>query len=403
MADRRLSIDVDVDTRRAVRGFDDVGDAARDMGRDVDRASDDVVRRSRDIAGSVDNVGSSAAQAAGGLGDLGGALSTVPGPLGDLGAGMESAAPVIMGVTGAADLCSLAMNSNALASTRAKLATIGKTIAEKAGALATKAMAAGQWALNAAMSANPIGLIVLAVVALVAGFVLLYKRSETVRAITAKVGEALATAGRWLFDMGKKVAAFLLKWSPMGIAIRLIRDNFAQVTGKIRELAGWLGEKIGAQLTAFKTAAGVVGRWMRDTFAGMINAVTSPFRSLYNAIKDVIEWLGKIKVPKALEKIGGALGGLIGGSSVLTVVGSPQLAGGTGSMDRRRGTTTAAVGLPDFGSLFGQGNADVAVRPVLIDQRTYVTVDGALDPVAVGDQLLEIIRRAQRRRPAVLL
>lgn len=47
--------------------------------------------------------------------------------------------------------------------------------------VATKAMAAAQWLLNAAMNANPIGLIIAGVVALVAGIVLLWNKCEWFR------------------------------------------------------------------------------------------------------------------------------------------------------------------------------------------------------------------------------
>lgn len=397
---RRLGIDVDVDPRRGVDGFRDLGDAARDMARDVDRSTDQAERGTRDLAESADNLASSSAQLAGGLGDLGGALSGMPGPLGSLGAGMESAAPLIMGVTGAADLASLAMNSNALATARARAATIAKTISEKAALVATKAMTAGQWLLNTAMSANPIGLVVLAVAGLVAGFVVLYKRSATVRKIVDGVWGAIKTAGRWVADLAVKVGKFLVKWSPLGIAVRIVRDNFGQVTGKVRDLAGWLGEKIGAKFATFREKAGAVGRWMRDTFAGMVNAVVSPFRSLYNAIKDVIDWLGKIKVPDALSKIGGAIGGILGGSAVVTI-GAPQLAGGVGSLDRRR-TTTAALGLPDFGDILGRATPSAIGRPVVMnDNRTYYAIDGALDPEGVARQIKQLDSSRRRRLSGV--
>ena len=47
--------------------------------------------------------------------------------------------------------------------------------------VAQKLATAGQWALNTAMSANPIGLIVAGVMALVAGFIILWKRSKKFR------------------------------------------------------------------------------------------------------------------------------------------------------------------------------------------------------------------------------
>lgn len=399
---RKLGIDVDVDTRRAVDGFGDLGRAARDMGDDVTRGTDEAARGTRDLAESADNLGGASAQLAGGLGDLGGALSGMPGPLGSLCAGMESAAPLIMGVTGAADLCSLAMNSNALASARARAATIAKTISEKAATVATKAMTAGQWLLNAAMSANPIGLVVLAVAGLVAWFVVLYKRSATVRKIVDGVWSAIKTAGRWVADLAVKVGKFLVKWSPLGIAVRLVRDNFGQVTSKVRDLASWVGEKVGAKFTAFREKAGAVGRWLRDTFRGMVDAAVSPFRSLYNAIKDVVDWLGKIKVPDALSKIGGAIGGLVGLKAGPTLtVGAPQLAGGVGSLDRRR-TTTAALGLPDFGDILGRATPSAIGRPVVMyDQRTFYTITGALDPEGVARQIKQLETSRQRRLSGV--
>lgn len=62
---------------------------------------------------------------------------------------------------------------------------------EKGRAIATRASAAAQWLLNAAMSANPIGLVVAAVAALIGVFVTLYERSATVRAAVAGLGQTL--------------------------------------------------------------------------------------------------------------------------------------------------------------------------------------------------------------------
>lgn len=53
----------------------------------------------------------------------------------------------------------------------------------KLAAVATKAWAAAQWLLNAALSANPIGLVIIAVAGLVAGLAVLYQRSEKVRVV----------------------------------------------------------------------------------------------------------------------------------------------------------------------------------------------------------------------------
>lgn len=64
-------------------------------------------------------------------------------------------------------------------------------VAQKVVAAATKAWAAVQWLLNAAMTANPIGLIIAGIVALIAGAVLLYKHFKPFRDIVDAVGRVL--------------------------------------------------------------------------------------------------------------------------------------------------------------------------------------------------------------------
>lgn len=60
--------------------------------------------------------------------------------------------------------------------------------------VATKVWAAGQWLLNAALNANPIGLIIGLIAGLVAGVVLAYQHSETFRNIVQGAWEGIQTA-----------------------------------------------------------------------------------------------------------------------------------------------------------------------------------------------------------------
>jgi hypothetical protein len=62
---------------------------------------------------------------------------------------------------------------------------------EKGRAIALRASTAAQWLLNAAMEANPIGIMVAAAVVLVGLLVDLYRKSETFRAAVAGMGAAL--------------------------------------------------------------------------------------------------------------------------------------------------------------------------------------------------------------------
>lgn len=82
-----------------------------------------------------------------------------------------------------------------------------------------KAYTAVQWALNAALTANPIGLVIVAIVALIAGLVLLYKNSETFRkivdatwrgiktAVMATVDWLVGTAWPWIKRVWEGIAA----------------------------------------------------------------------------------------------------------------------------------------------------------------------------------------------------
>lgn len=63
-----------------------------------------------------------------------------------------------------------------------------------------------QWALNIAMSANPIGLVVAGLVLLVGGLILAYKKSDTFRAIVDKAFSVVGAAAKWMWENAIKPA-----------------------------------------------------------------------------------------------------------------------------------------------------------------------------------------------------
>lgn len=77
---------------------------------------------------------------------------------------------------------------------RSTVGLVAQKVAAIASAAASKAMAAGQWLLNAAMTANPIGLVVAAIALLVVGFIYAYKKSETFRDIVIGVFDLVKIA-----------------------------------------------------------------------------------------------------------------------------------------------------------------------------------------------------------------
>lgn len=98
----------------------------------------------------------------------------------------------------------------------AKVKTVALAVAEKARMVVTKIATGVQAAFNAVMAMNPIFLIVIAVVALIAVMVLLYKKNETVRDLINKAWESISSSFMTALDVFKAVwngIVAVIKWA----------------------------------------------------------------------------------------------------------------------------------------------------------------------------------------------
>ena len=153
--------------------------------------------------------------------------------------------------------------------------TIARTAAQYAlgtawlaGRIAALAFAAGVRLVNAAMRANPIGLVITALTVVAGLFVLAYKRSSTFRGIVQATGRAASAALGWIVDKAKSV-----------------RDWF----GKLGPAAGKA----------------------KDVAVGAFKLYISPITLVIDAVKRLIDWIKKIKFPKPpgwMKKAGGLVG-----------------------------------------------------------------------------------------------
>lgn len=84
---------------------------------------------------------------------------------------------------------------------RATYAMIWQRTVSVATAVGTKVMAAAQWALNAALTANPIGVVIMAVSALAAGLAYLYNNCEPVRNALNWLWEGITTGLKPVFSL----------------------------------------------------------------------------------------------------------------------------------------------------------------------------------------------------------
>lgn len=107
---------------------------------------------------------------------------------------------------------------------RTTAAWVAQKGAMVAGKVATGAYTAAQWLLNAAMDANPIGLIVVAIGALVAAFVVAYNKSETFRNFIDGMWAGIKSAVGSVIDWFKTylLPVFESVWEGIKVAVWVV-------------------------------------------------------------------------------------------------------------------------------------------------------------------------------------
>ena len=229
--------------------------------------------------------------------------------------------PVIEGLLNNLPIVAVAIGGITAALVAHKVALLAATAAEKGMTLAQYAAATAQRVLNAAMAANPIGLIITAITGLVAGFMYLWKNCESFREfwinLWAKIKSTVSAVIDWFKTVPELISnaisgaiARVKKWGSNLLAaakagatavlnglftiyVKIPMKIWSAIFGAIGKVVEW-----GAQmLDRAKTAA-----------TNMLNNVVSILKNLpskiYNAIKsaisNVVQW-GRDMVAKGKE------------------------------------------------------------------------------------------------------
>lgn len=150
---------------------------------------------------------------------------------------------------------------------------VAHKVASVAGTAATGAMTAAQTALNTVMSMNPIALVVIAVTALVAGFALLYNKSETFRNAVNKL------------------------WST-------VKEGFGKIKETIIGALNSAKEKIEEVKNKFVNSG--IGQAASKAFSTVKETASNIMRAAVDTVK---EKLGNMK--KAYEENGGGIKGVV--------------------------------------------------------------------------------------------
>ena len=152
--------------------------------------------------------------------------------------------------------------------------------AEKAHAVATKIGTAAQWLLNAAMSANPIGIIIALIVGLVAGLVILYNKNKTFHNF---VVNSFATIKRVGGEAIHGIIGFFKEW---GIAILALVLPIVGIPLLIVQHWGTIGPFLAKLWANIKTGVSNFFVAIGNFFAKGWNTVRT---GVTNVVRDVIK------------------------------------------------------------------------------------------------------------------
>jgi hypothetical protein len=182
-----------------------------------------------------------------------------------------------------------------------------------AAVTAIKLITVAQIAWNIAMGANPIGAVILAIGALVAAGVLLYKNWDKVTAAANAMWRAIKTGALAVFDWLKANWPLIvgILTGPFGLAIALTIKHWDKiksvVSSAVDAIAKYLrkpGEAVESMLATIKRAVGsiadaILGQLGRisNAIARVVDAIKRPINAVLGAWNAITFTLPKISVP----------------------------------------------------------------------------------------------------------
>lgn len=222
------------------------------------------------ISEAADFVGGEFGRVGAGLSGVGDRIAEMNPEWEAFGHGLSEAGKNLTLVSDAADVVTGTMNMAQAAVGLLKDGQLAQTVATKAAAVA-------QWAMNAALTANPIGVVVMAIAALVAGIVLFFTQTEVGR-------KAWSAFTSWLTDVWRNISKF-----------------FSETWDKIVELHVIAGTEIlkkwDGMVKWFSELPGNIAKFFADLPKNLVKIGGDLITGLWDGINDKVDWVK--------DKIGG--------------------------------------------------------------------------------------------------
>lgn len=315
-----------------------------------------------------------------------------------LAASMKANTATRVADTAAARANTVAESAGLLTRVRSTAALVTSKVAMVAVSAATKTWTAAQWLLNASMLANPVGLVVLAVVALVAAIVIAWKKSETFRKVVTGAWEGIKKAGLAVFGGLRAYFTFVF-----GLYKSIFTTGVAVLVGAWRGVlaaARWVTD---LRDRILGTITGLISKFVgfgRDLMRGLVDGI----RAGIGWVRDQVRALGSL-LPDWLEKVLG----IASPSTVMARIGAQVtqglargVVGQAGALRRAMSTVSDVMtggvspqlaGILGGGALQIQPAAAAGAQAVTIQ----VNVPASADPAEVGRHVVRAVEAYERR------
>ena len=181
-----------------------------------------------------------------------------------------------------------------------RAAALGTRIELMAQSAASGIATAAQWLFNAAMDANPVMIVVLAIAALVAGIIYLATQTQVFQTLWAGFTSFMSAA----FNAVQTAALAVFHWiqanwpllvgvlfGPFGLAVAIIATHFDRILSLARSVISAIG----------------------SAFSGVLNLITAPFRLAVSGVETAISGIVGVvaKIPGQIKNALGDVGGIL--------------------------------------------------------------------------------------------
>lgn len=166
---------------------------------------------------------------------------------------------VTLASAAATRISAAATTLSSVAATRAAIATAASAVAQKASVVWTNIVTAAQWAWNAALDANPIGAIILVIVALVAALIYCWTHFEGFRKVVIGAWQGIVKAATWAWE-------------------NVLKPTFSAITTGVmwlwnNAIKPYLTLVMGAWKWAFQTAMDAWNNVLKPVISAIVTAV----------------------------------------------------------------------------------------------------------------------------------